>query len=177
MRKSKKSADFLDLLKEKGIISSSNKSSTHSEKKPAKLGSLFSELIKEMTTDPEIREKRSRIEEEQEPEYYDSLYKEKQQEDEVSLHEDVEVQRKRRQTEFNINEMKLRQKEERKNTQKKFDEEIRLKKEQEHLEKVKSELEAIKLQKHSVIDILQNKSSLRQAFVINEILSKPLGLK
>ena len=177
MRKSKKSVDLLDLLKEKGIISSSNKSSTHSQNKPVTFGSFFSELVKEMTTDPDISEKRSRIEEEQELEHPDLLHESKRQEDEVSLNEDVEDQRKRRQTEFNKNEMKLRQKENRKKARNKLEEDKRLKQEQDCLEEARNELEAKRLQTHRVVDLLKNKSSLKQAFVISEILSKPLGLK
>ena len=177
MRKSKKSADLLDLLKEKGIISSSNKSSTNSQNKPVTFGSFFSELVKEITTDPEISEKRSRIEEEHELKHSDLLHESKLQEDEVSLNEDVEDQRKRRQTEFNKNEMKLRQREDRKKARNKLEEDKRLKQEQDSLEEARSDLEAKRLKTHRVVDLLKNKSSLKQAFVINEILSKPLGLK
>ena len=171
--KNKHSFDFMDLLEEKGFLSSGKPDSTRET--PQTLGRLFKDLLKELTTDPEIKEKTQKnykIEETTSKTSTSSATDKRSAKSLESERKHASAEALRQEQAIRIRNEDIEKRREVIQRQR----EMQAQK-QKHLDQEEAEL-AAKLQHNLTIStILSQRSTLKQAFILSEIIAKPLGLK
>ncbi len=169
MKRQNKPTDFFDLLAQKGIISAANIKKTDTGGKRVSLGSIFREIIKELSTDPNLSpdpegEPAFSAEEKYEREEYfsrRSAEEERKGEEAAAREQAAELRRAESQKQAAA---QAAQKEERLHNANNLDNQTN------RIRKKQSTARGSK-------QLLKNKRSLRQTFLLKEIISKPLGLK
>lgn len=166
------------MLEEKGIISSGSKSIKPNSQKTPTLGSLFKNIIEELTRDPEQRKEPPAASFSWDDDDSHESFTAADTETEVVKSDHNSRRLKEEETHRQMKENNLR--EARNIAEKKREErarEVWQKKEETILEQEKHALEEKSASITNYSALLREKSSLRQAFVLTEILSKPVGLR
>ncbi len=171
--------DFMTVLKEKGIISSSGENTTRTKPRSTTLGKLFKDILEELATDPERKKptygEPSEVHNEK---YEDDYYDLENEALNASIAKDEKLLKKEAAKKHKV-EM-LRQ--EAISAAKKKKEAERLQQEyNDNSDLLRQEKQALKdkqvaMRQYSKL-LHKDKSSLRQAFVFTEILSKPVSLR
>ena len=166
--------NFRDLLEEKGFIPS-GKSRSDGEK-PASFGNLFKTLLQELATDPELNKKNEDTDINNRKEIIpDSPQATPGRHNTQNLENQrkkssAEARRHEQGIRIRNEEIKKREEAEQRRAAKIAENQRRLEKEEEAL--------AARLQHNlTIAAILKQPTTLKQAFILSEIITKPLGLR
>ncbi len=179
--KNNRDYDLRDLLEAKGIFSSGKSRSSHTAKNNAGniLNSLFNQVLKDIKTDPEIKKKEQAARAEKNPGTYDLedlIFADEEEYAEIRRRSDANAEKQQRAAEEKASQQRQAAEEARKETAKKNLEAEKNRKQQEQLLKEQKDLEARIRNNHNIAGLLRNRTALRQAIILHEIIARPPGM-
>ncbi len=179
--KNKHNYDLRDLLEDKGIFSSGKSRSAHSTKNNAGsiLNSLFKEVMKDINTDPEIKRRRKAAKAAENPRTYDLddlIFADEDKYEEIKQRSATNAEKKKHEAEETANRQRQAEESARREAARKKLEAEKTRKQEEQLLKEKKDLEAKIKNNHNIARLLRNRTTLRQAIVLSEIIARPPGM-